>query len=153
MPVELIVALVALVAIRIIAGMKIPVLSPLLRGIWNLCFTISSFIPFFGWASHFIIADTAKEKKEKEDMINIGDTMDGMVNAPWSSGYTPKSGSGSIQSGDMIRDSDGNSYRARREGHLVYLTRRDGTEVVVDTDVAEIDGKDSFDYNGIHFVK
>ena len=86
-------------------------------------------------------------------MINIGDTMDGMVNAPWSSGYTPKSGSGFIQSGDMIRDSDGNSYRARREGHLVYLTRRDGTEVVVDTDVAEIDGKDSFDYNGIHFVK
>ena len=153
MPVELIVALVAVVAIRIIAGMKIPVLSPLLRGIWNLCFKITSFSPFFGWVSHFIIADTAKEKKEKEDMINIGDTMDGMVNAPWSSGYPPKSGSGFIQSGDMIRDSDGNSYRARREGHLVYLTRRDGTEVVVDTDVAEIDGKDSFDYNGIHFVK
>ena len=153
MPVELILGLVVVIAIRIIAGMKIPAISPLLRGIWNLCFKITSFIPFFGWAAHFIIADTAKEKKEKEDMINIGDTMDGMVNAPWSSGYTPKSGSGFIQSGDMIRDSDGNSYRARREGHLVYLTRRDGTEVVVDTDVAEIDGKDSFDYNGIHFVK
>lgn len=153
MPVELILGLVVVIAIRIIAGMKIPVLSPLLRGIWNLCFKITSFIPFFGWVSHFIIADTAKEKKEKEDLINIGDTMDGMVNAPWSSGYTPKSGSGFIQSGDMIRDSDGNSYCARREGHLVYLTRRDGTEVVVDTDVAEIDGKDSFDYNGIHFVK
>ena len=153
MPVELIVALVALVAIRIIAGMKIPGLSPLLRGIWNLSFKFSSLIPFFGWAAHFIIADTAKEKKEKEDLIDIGDTMDGMVNAPWSSGYTPKSGSGFIQSGDMVRDSDGNSYRARREGHLVYLTRRDGTEVVVDTDMAEIDGKDSFDYSGIHFVK
>ena len=153
MPVELILGLVAVIAIRIIAGMKIPAISPLLRGMWNLSCAITSLIPFFGWASRFIIADTAKEKKEKEDLIDIGDTMDGMVNAPWSSGYTPKSGSGFIQSGDMVRDSDGNSYRARREGHLVYLTRRDGTEVVVDTDMAEIDGKDSFDYSGIHFVK
>ena len=68
MPVELIVALVAVVAIRIIAGMKIPTISPLLRGIWNLSCTITSLIPFFGWAAHFIIADTAKEKKEKEEM-------------------------------------------------------------------------------------
>ena len=153
MPIEVIIAIVAVIAWRIIAGLKISVLSPLLRGIWNLCFKFTSFIPFFGWAAHFIIADTAKEKKEKEELIEVGDTMDGMVNAPWSSGYTPNSGSGSIQTGDMFRDSDGNSYRARREGHLVYLTSSNGKEVVVDTDFADVDGKSSFTYDGVHFTR
>ena len=51
----------------------------------------------------------------------------------------------------MFRDSDGNSYRARREGHLVYLTSSNGKEVVVDTDFADVDGKSSFTYDGVHF--
>ena len=152
MPVEVIIALVAVIAWRIIAGLKIPVLSSLLRGIWNISFTLTSFIPFFGWAAHFIIADTAKEKKEKEELVEVGGTVDGMVNAPWSGGSTG-SGSGSIQTGDMFRDSDGNSYRARREGRLVYLTGSNGKEVVVDTDFADVDGKSSFTYDGVHFTR
>ena len=152
MPIELIIGLVVIVAWRIIAGMRIPVLSAVLRAIWNLSFTVSSFIPFFGWAAHFIIADTAKEKQDKEEMISVGESMDGMVNAPWS-GSSAGSVSGSIQTGDTFRDSNGNSYRARREGHLLYLTRNDGTEVVVDTDFADVDGASSFTVNGIHFTK
>lgn len=149
MPVELIIGLVVIAVWRIIAGMRIPVLSALLRGIWNLCFTVSSFIPFFGWAAHFIIADTAKEKKDKQEMIKVGETADSLVSGAFGGG----SGGGSIQTGDTIRDSDGNSYRARREGHLVYLTRSDGSEVVVDTDFADIDGADSFTIDGKNFVR
>ena len=62
MDIELIIGLVVIIAWRIIAGMKIPVLSPILRAIWNLSFTVSSFIPFFGWAANFIIADTEAEQ-------------------------------------------------------------------------------------------
>lgn len=149
MPVELIIGLVVIVVWRIIAGMRIPVLSALLRGIWNLSFTVSSFIPFFGWAAHFIIADTEKEKQDKEEMINIGETADSLVSDAFGGG----SSGGSIQTGDTLRDSDGNSYRARREGHLIYLTRNDGAEVVVDTDFAEVDGAGSFTVDGIHFVR
>lgn len=149
MPVELIIGLVVIAVWRIIAGMRIPVLSTLLRGIWNLCFKVSSFIPFFGWAAHFIIADTAKEKKEKAEFINVGETADSLVSGAFGGG----SGSGSIQTGDTIRDSNGNSYRARREGRLIYLTRRDGTEVVVDTDFADVDGAGSFTVDGINFVR
>lgn len=153
MPVEVIIALVAVVAMRIIAGMKIPVLSPLLRGIWNICFKLTSFIPFFGWAAHFIIADTAKEKKEKEELIEVGDTVDGMVNAPWSGSYSAGSGSGSIQSGDILRDSDGNSYRARRDGRFIYLTSSNGKEVILDTDDANFDALSSFTIDGVHFTR
>lgn len=152
MPTELIVGLVVILVWRILAGMKIPVLSALLRGIWNLCFTVSSFIPFFGWAAHFIIADTAAEKKNKDELIEVGDTMDGMVNAPWSDGYTPNSGKGSLQTGDVVRGSDGEDYRVRREGHLVYLEGRNGTKVV-DTDFADVDGQSSFSVDGTNFVR
>lgn len=149
MPVELIIGLVVIVAWRIIAGMRIPVLSTLLRAVWNLCFTVSSFIPFFGWAAHFIIADTAKEKMDKEEMIKVGETADSLVSDAFGGGSI----GGSVQTGDTFRDSNGNSYRARREGHLIYLTRNDGTEVVVDTDFADVDGASSFTVNGIHFTK
>lgn len=148
MPVELIIGLVVILVWRIIAGLRIPVLSSLLRGIWNLCFKFTSFIPFFGWAAHFIIADTTKEKREKADFVNIGETADSMVSGAFGGGS-----SSSIQTGDTLRDSNGNSYRARREGHLIYLTRRDGTEVVVDTDFADVDGAGSFTVDGINFVR
>ena len=62
MDIELIIGLVVIIAWRIIAGMKIPVLSPILRAIRNLSFTVSSFIPFFGWTANFIIADTETEQ-------------------------------------------------------------------------------------------
>lgn len=148
MPIEVIIAIVAVVCVRIIAGMKIPVLSPLLRGIWNISFKITSFIPFFGWLAHFIIADTAKEKKEKEEFVNIGETADSMVAGAFSGGK-----SGGYQTGDIIRDTSGNAYRVRREGHLVYLRGDDGKERVIDTDFADIDGKDSFTYDGTDYVK
>lgn len=149
MPVELIIGLVVIAAWRIIAGMRIPVLSTLLRAVWNLCFTVSSFIPFFGWAAHFIIADTAKEKKDKQDMIKVGEAADSLVGGAFGGG----SSTGSIQTGDTLRDTNGNTYRARREGHLIYLTRRDGSEVVIDTDYANVDGANSFTANGINFVR
>lgn len=148
MPMEVIIAIVAVIAIRIIAGMKIPVLSPILRGIWNISFKFTSFIPFFGWVAHFIIADTAKEKKDKEEFINIGETMDSMV-----SGVFGGSGSGAYKTGDVIHDTDGNSYRVRREGNLVYLRGDDGKERVIDTDYTDVDGKDGFSSGGVNYVR
>lgn len=86
MPVEVIIAIVAVVAWRIIAGLRIPVLSALLRGIWNLCFKITSFIPFFGWCAHFIIADTAEEKQQKADFVEVGEGADSLVSGAFSGG-------------------------------------------------------------------
>ena len=148
MPIEVIIAIAAVIAIRIIAGMKIPVLSPILRGIWNISFKITSFIPFFGWLSHFIIADTAKEKKEKEDFIDIGETADSLVAGAFGGGAK-----GSFKTGDVIHDTDGNSYRVRREGNLVYLRGDDGKERVIDTDYTDVDGKDGFTSGGVDYVR
>ena len=147
MPIELVIGLAAILVWRILAGMKIPVISTLLRGIWNLCFTVSSFIPFFGWAAHFIIADTKAEKKSKDEMIQVGKTMDSMVSGAFGGGS-----SGGYQTGDVVH-SNGQTYRVRREGHLVYLCGEDGSERVVDTDFADIDGKDGFTYDGVRYTK
>lgn len=149
MPIEVIIAIAAVIAIRIIAGMKIPVLSPILRGIWNISFKITSFIPFFGWLSHFIIADTAKEKKEKKDFIDIGETADSLVADAFGGGAGGNSG---YKTGDFVY-SNGRQFRVRREGHLIYLQGEDGKERVIDNDIAEIDGKESFDYGGSHYTK
>lgn len=148
MPIEVIIAIVAVIAIRIIAGMKIPVLSPILRGIWNVSFKITSFIPFFGWLANFIIADTAKEKKDKEEFINIGETADSLVASAFGGGAK-----GAIKTGDVIYDTDGNSYRVRREGNLVYLQGGDGKERVIDTDYTDVDGKDGFTSGGVDYVR
>ena len=88
MPTELIIGLVAIAVWRILAGMKIPVISALLRGIWNLCFTVSSFIPFFGWAAHFIIADTKEEKKHNKEMVDVGETADSLVSVAFGGSST-----------------------------------------------------------------
>ncbi len=149
MPIEVIIALVAVIAMRIIAGMKIPVLSPLLRAVWNISFKITSFIPFFGWLAHFIIADTAKEKKEKEELIEVGETVDSWV----SGAFGGSGGGGAYKNGDVIHDTDGNSYRVRREGNLVYLRGDDGKERVIDTDYTDVDGKDSFSSGGVDYVR
>lgn len=149
MDIELIIGLVVIVAWRIIAGMKIPVLSPILRAIWNLSFTVSSFIPFFGWAANFIIADTEEEQRQKEDMIEVGETADSLV----SDAFGGSGSTGGYQTGDTVRDSSGNTYRVRREGHLVYLTGDNGAERVIDTDFADIDGQSSFTYDGVHYTK
>ena len=148
MPIEVIIAIAAVIAIRIIAGMKIPVLSPILRGIWNISFKITSFIPFFGWLANFIIADTAKEKKDKEEFINIGETADSLVAGAFGGGSK-----GAFKTGDVIHDTDGNSYRVRREGHLVYLRGDDGKERVIDTDYTDVDGNDGFTSGGVDYVR
>ena len=147
MPVELIIGLVAIVAWRILAGMKIPVISTLLRAIWNLCFTVSSFIPFFGWAARFIIADTKEEQQSKEAMIEVGEAADSLVADAFGG-----ASSGSYQTGDIIHG-DGQAYRVRREGHLIYLCGEDGSEKVIDTDFADIDGQSSFIYDGVNYTK
>ena len=149
MPVELIIAIVVIVAWRIVAGMKVPVLSPILRALWNLSFTVSSFIPFFGWAANFIIADTEEELRQKEDMIEVGETVDDLVSDAFGGG----SSTGGYQTGDIVRDNSGNTYRVRREGHLVYLTGSNGAEKVIDTDFADIDDQSSFTYDGVHYTK
>ena len=149
MPTGLIIGLIVIVVWRIIAGMKIPVLSTILRAIWNLSFTVSSFIPFFGWAAHFIIADTKEEKAQKKAMVEVGENADSLVSGAFGGGNA----GGGYQTGDYIRDTDGNSYRVRREGHLVYLTGDNGVEKVIDTDFADIDGETSFSYDGVNYVK
>lgn len=73
--VALIVCLVVVVLIRILAKQKNP-LGRIARGFWNISFKFVSFIPFFGWMSHFIIADTEQEKAAKEKYQEVGRKVD-----------------------------------------------------------------------------
>ena len=73
----IIIAVIVFVAIRIIAGLDIPVLSVILRGWWNISFKISAFIPFCGWMTCFIITKgDEKAKAEKEFYRNVGRETD-----------------------------------------------------------------------------
>ena len=72
-----IIAILIFVAIGILARLRIPVLSAILRAWWNISFTIAAFIPFCGWMSNFIIATDDDEKKQKEDLVDIGRETDG----------------------------------------------------------------------------
>lgn len=68
-------AAVLVTAIRIIAGVNIPVLSIIFRTWWNISFKIVSYIPFCGWMAHFIITE-GDDTTEKERYINIGKNAD-----------------------------------------------------------------------------
>ena len=139
MPTELIIGLVAIAVWRILAGMKIPVISTLLQAVWNLSFTVSAFIPFFGWAAHFIIADTKEEKKSKEEMIKVGETADSLVSGAFGGGST--SGSGSSKFPERIH-MNGEDYRLEHAGgdNARYYCPRTGDKVVIrDTDLPDYD--------------
>lgn len=72
-----IIAIVILVAFRIIAGLNIPILSVILRTWWNLSFTIAAYIPFCGWMSHLIITKGDPDmEKEKQKIVEIGEQTD-----------------------------------------------------------------------------
>ena len=71
-----IIAIVIVVAIGILARLRIPFLSAILRAWWNISFTIAAFIPFCGWMSRFIIATDEEEKKNKEELVGIGEKND-----------------------------------------------------------------------------
>jgi hypothetical protein len=135
MPVELIIGLVAIVAWRIIAGMKIPVISAVLRAIWNLSFTVSSFIPFFGWAAYFIIADTEEEKKNKEEMIGVGEAADSLVSDAFGGAASASRFPETIQmGGEQYRLEHASSDTAR------YYCPRTGESVTIrDTDLPDYD--------------
>lgn len=139
MPTELIIGLVAIAVWRILAGMKIPVISALLRGIWNLCFTVSSFIPFFGWAAHFIIADTKEEKKHKKEMIDVGETADSLVSGAFGGNST--AGSSNSKFPETIRVK-GEQYRlqhASSDNASYYCPKTGDTVHIRDTDLPDYD--------------
>ena len=73
----IIIALIVLVAIRIIAGLNIPILSTILRAWWNISFKIAAFIPFCGWMAHLIITKGDEQAEaEKEHYVNVGRETD-----------------------------------------------------------------------------
>lgn len=73
-----IIAIIILVAIRVIAGLHIPILSAVIRAWWNISFKIAAFIPFCGWMSHFIIVEKgdAAAEAEKEHYVSVGQDTD-----------------------------------------------------------------------------
>lgn len=74
---QIIIAFIIFIAIRIIAGLNIPILSAVLRAWWNISFKIAAFIPFCGWMTHLIITKGDKQAKiEKEHYVNIGRETD-----------------------------------------------------------------------------
>lgn len=73
----IIIAVIVFVAVRIIAGLDIPLLSPILRGWWNISFKLAAFIPFCGWMTWFIITrGDEKAMAEKEFYRNVGRETD-----------------------------------------------------------------------------
>lgn len=73
--VTLIACLAVVVLIRILAKQKNP-LGRIAKGFWNIGFKIASIIPFCGWMSHFIIADTEQEKATKREYQEAGRKVD-----------------------------------------------------------------------------
>lgn len=73
--VALIACFVVLILIRILAKQKNP-LGRIARGFWNINFKIAAVIPFCGWMTRFIIADTEQEKAAKEMYREAGRKVD-----------------------------------------------------------------------------
>lgn len=70
-----ILAVLLVIVIRVIAGSKgIP--GKICRWFWNTSFKLISFVPLCGWMAAFMIADTEKEKAEKQKYKNIGAEAD-----------------------------------------------------------------------------
>ena len=63
-----------LVGLRLLAGK-----FKFFRWYWNTSFKISSYIPFCGWMSRFIIADTEAEKTQKEHFVQTGAKVDNVA--------------------------------------------------------------------------
>ena len=63
-----IIALAVVVIIRLLAGTD-NIIGHICRAFWNISFKIVAFIPFMGWMSHFIIADTDAEIRAKESYV------------------------------------------------------------------------------------
>lgn len=72
-----IIAVVIFVAIRVLAGLNIPVLSTIMRAWWNISFSLAAYIPFCGWMTHLIITkgDKAAEAN-KARLVEIGRQTD-----------------------------------------------------------------------------
>lgn len=70
-----ILAAVVVIAIRILAGQR-HILGRICRWFWNISFKLISFVPFMGWMSCFIIADTAEEKAAKQYHKDVGAKSD-----------------------------------------------------------------------------
>lgn len=67
-----------LIALRLLAGMN-NFVGRIFRWYWNTSFKIAAFIPFCGWMTRFIIADTAAEKKQKAAIMKTGEEIDNMA--------------------------------------------------------------------------
>ena len=74
-----IIAIVIWVAIAIVARLNIPVISPIVRWVWNIFFTFAAFIPFCGWMTIFIVAKDEDEKKAKKEIVETGLANDGDI--------------------------------------------------------------------------
>lgn len=73
-----IIALAVVIIIRLLAGTD-NIIGHICRAFWNISFKIVAFIPFMGWMSHFIIADTDAEIRAKESYVETGRTVDSMA--------------------------------------------------------------------------
>lgn len=75
----LVTTILGVIMFRIVAGGKIPLLSPIARFIWNLSCTICSFIPFIGWiGAKLMIVKTKTEATAQVDAMKISEQSDKM---------------------------------------------------------------------------
>ena len=70
-----ILAAVLVIAIRILAGQN-HIFGRICRWFWNTSFKLCSIIPFMGWMTCFIIADTQEEKAVKSHYQGMGKEAD-----------------------------------------------------------------------------
>ncbi len=69
-----IIALAVVIIIRLLAGTD-NIIGHICRAFWNISFKIVAFIPFMGWMSHFIIADTDAEIRAKKVMLKRAEQL------------------------------------------------------------------------------
>lgn len=123
-----IIALAVVVIIRLLAGTD-NIIGHICRAFWNISFKIVAFIPFMGWMSHFIIADTDAEIRAKESYVETGRTVDSMA----------------YDAVDAAAKRQLEQKKERERLRLEIQSRLDRTDDVVVSDTAEfvrINGKD-----------
>lgn len=74
--IKVIIPIAIWIAWAILARLDIPVLSAILRTIWNFSFMLAAYIPFCGWMAHFIIAKGDYWREVKSEYVSIGNATD-----------------------------------------------------------------------------
>lgn len=111
-------SVIGMIAWRVVAGKKIPLLSPIARFMWNMGCLIASYIPFVGWiGAKLMIVDSESEAMAQKSALEISDAAD-----DWGSELAAKSYARSQEEQRRIEEEAELERRISREtGHTARI--------------------------------